>query len=198
MTRLPTPEELRFHCFVGKNIHPTFPFLQLALRRIFPPDHPMRSAILNNFGAFRFTDQSFYSDVPKLCAHLRCDLIYMPSRSPLPLLHYIECPEIGLYTTDHGDLIDRFRSIREELDPSCYLWVFTDQPLIVNEFLGNETTLITGPWDDPSFHLFSSLPGYERGQKVYALGEWWLSYSDGTQEEKNLLQGLPRPCLSER
>lgn len=197
-TRPPTPEELRFHCFVGKNIDPGL----TSIYSIFFHFFPRQPVCPYNFGETRHVcsvlDSEPYahpktSSISYLATKLQ-ELSQYPRSSPYLLFIYY--PEVGFYIHDHGDFMDEARSLYETYilpDSLAYLWFFTHQPLIVNEFDASEVTLVTGPISEPSFHVFSSLPGYDIAKKVYALGEFWLSYSDGTEEEKCLLQGLPRP-----
>lgn len=198
ITRPPTLEELRFHCFVGKEIVPTRNFVECSLSYISPSFYTYKYRHkLIEFGTFRFR-HSFFSSPKLLHDDLRSHFDSLPDKNSdyNTFIHYISCPEVGLYTNQHTECIDLFRSLYKEFDLPArriFLWIFTLHPLIANEFNDSELTLVTGPFVDPKFHLFSSLPGCQDAQKVYQLGEFWVSYSDGTEEEKYLLQGLPRP-----
>lgn len=106
-----------------------------------------------------------------------------------PAILMIEEPENGL----HPARIAEVMRVLREISKTIQIIVATHSPLVVNELQPEEVTVVTrSPEKGTQGILLKDTPNFEERSKVYALGELWLSYADGDQEEA-LLQGGPRP-----
>jgi hypothetical protein len=64
----------------------------------------------------------------------------------------------------------------------------------VNELQGHEVSVLTrtSQAEGTRVRLLKDTPGFEERSKVYSLGELWVSYANGDDEEP-LLTGGTRP-----
>jgi ABC-type branched-subunit amino acid transport system ATPase component len=112
----------------------------------------------------------------------------LPYLEPTALL-LIEEPENGLHPARIAEVSRILRAISEKTQ----VLIATHSPLVVNELRPEEVTIVTrtGEHGTKVTRLMDT-PGFEERSKVYALGELWLSYANGT-DEGPLVHGGPRP-----
>jgi hypothetical protein len=97
-------------------------------------------------------------------------------------------PDLDVYPTDIAGKIAMLRRASKVQQ----VLLVTQSPLVVNELKGEEATLISP--DSEGWVVATRLcdtPGFEDAMKVYALGEYWVSYCTGGEEEL-LLKGIRR------
>lgn len=100
-------------------------------------------------------------------------------------IKFFDCPENGIYPTKIKMIIDNIKKLDKFI-------IYTCSPLVVNEFKPDEVVLVTqDEFGNNKLTMMSDLPGIEDAMKVYALGEFWISYADGFCE-KSLLTGGSR------
>ena len=91
----------------------------------------------------------------------------------------VEEPENGLHPARIADVA----RILREISKTTQVLVATHSPLFVNELAPDEVTvLIRDPEQGTQAYLLKDTPKFEERSKVYALGELWLSYCDGSAE----------------
>lgn len=106
-------------------------------------------------------------------------------RAPVLL---VEEPENGLHPSRIGEVMNVLR----EISMTTQVLIATHSPLVVNELSGNEVTIVVRDEEQGSKGtLLEDTPGFEKRSKVYALGELWVSYANGT-DEAPLLHGQVR------
>jgi hypothetical protein len=111
----------------------------------------------------------------------------LPYLDPTALL-LIEEPENGLHPARIAEVMRVLRAISEKTQ----VLIATHSPLVVNELQPSEVTVVTRTREHGTKATrIEETPGFEERSKVYALGELWLSYANGT-DEAPLLQGGPR------
>jgi predicted ATPase len=102
----------------------------------------------------------------------------LPYLQPSALL-LVEEPENGLHPARIADVVRILRKVSE----LTQVLIATHSPLVVNELKGDEVTIVTrDAKDGTKTKRMSETPDFVERSKVYALGELWLSYSDGKQE----------------
>jgi energy-coupling factor transporter ATP-binding protein EcfA2 len=95
----------------------------------------------------------------------------------------IEEPENGLHPARIKEVMQILRSISE----STQVIMATHSPLVINEMEGNEVTVVTRHKSKGTKATrMDKTPNFEERSKIYALGELWVSYADGTCEEQLL------------
>lgn len=106
-------------------------------------------------------------------------------RAPVLL---VEEPENGL----HPSRIAEVMGLLREMSKSMQVLIATHSPLVINELSGDEVTVIVRDEEHGTRGtLLSDTPNFEKRSKVYALGELWVSYANGT-DEAPLLRGEAR------
>ncbi|KYF59543.1 hypothetical protein BE08_43635 [Sorangium cellulosum] len=106
-------------------------------------------------------------------------------RAPVLL---VEEPENGLHPSRIGEVM----SVLREISTTTQVLIATHSPLVVNELSGSEVTVVVRDEEQGSKGtLLEDTPGFEKRSKVYALGELWVSYANGT-DEAPLLHGQVR------
>lgn len=106
-------------------------------------------------------------------------------RAPVLL---VEEPENGLHPSRIGEVMGVLR----EISTTTQVLIATHSPLVVNELSGSEVTVVVRDEEQGSKGtLLEDTPGFEKRSKVYALGELWVSYANGT-DEAPLLHGQVR------
>ncbi|WP_437291184.1 AAA family ATPase [Sorangium sp. So ce406] len=106
-------------------------------------------------------------------------------RAPVLL---VEEPENGLHPSRIGEVM----SVLREISTTTQVLIATHSPLVVNELSGSEVTVVVRDEEQGSKGtLLQDTPGFEKRSKVYALGELWVSYANGT-DEAPLLHGQVR------
>jgi ABC-type uncharacterized transport system ATPase subunit len=112
----------------------------------------------------------------------------LPELEPTSLL-LVEEPENGLHPARLVEVVRLLRRISERTQ----VILTTHSPLVVNELEPDEVRVITR---DPALGTRSTLmrdtPNFSQRSDVYALGELWLNYADGSSEAA-LVNGGPRP-----
>jgi ABC-type branched-subunit amino acid transport system ATPase component len=100
-------------------------------------------------------------------------------------LFLIQEPENGVHPAMIEEMMRSFRAISQVVP----ILIITYSPLVVNELKGHEVTIVVKPSSEPMRTiLLKDVPGFERAMKVYAPGEFWLTYADGV-DERALLTG---------
>ncbi|WP_437667563.1 AAA family ATPase [Sorangium sp. So ce1182] len=106
-------------------------------------------------------------------------------RAPVLL---VEEPENGLHPSRIGEVV----SVLREISTTTQVLIATHSPLVVNELSGSEVTIVVRDEEQGTKGtLLEETPGFEKRSKVYALGELWVSYANGT-DEAPLLHGQVR------
>ncbi|WP_433936557.1 AAA family ATPase [Sorangium cellulosum] len=106
-------------------------------------------------------------------------------RAPVLL---VEEPENGLHPSRIGEVM----SVLRDISTTTQVLIATHNPLVVNELSGSEVTVVVRDEEQGSKGtLLQDTPGFEKRSKVYALGELWVSYANGT-DEAPLLHGQVR------
>ncbi|WP_437626955.1 AAA family ATPase [Sorangium sp. So ce1151] len=106
-------------------------------------------------------------------------------RAPVLL---VEEPENGLHPSRIGEVM----SVLREMSRTTQVLIATHSPLVVNELSGSEVTVVVRDEEQGTKGtLLQDTPGFEKRSKVYALGELWVSYANGT-DEAPLLHGQVR------
>lgn len=102
----------------------------------------------------------------------------LPHLRPNALL-LVEEPENGLHPARIADVVRVLRKISE----TTQVVMATHSPLVVNELGSDEVSIVTRtPEEGTKVKLMRDTPDFERHSKVYALGELWLSYANGSDE----------------
>jgi energy-coupling factor transporter ATP-binding protein EcfA2 len=106
----------------------------------------------------------------------------IPYLDPTSLL-LIEEPENGLHP---ARIVEVMQTLRE-ISKTTQVLIATHSPLVVNELSGDEVSVVTRTPDrGTQVRRLSTTPNFAERSKVYALGELWLSYANGS-DEKDLL-----------
>lgn len=101
----------------------------------------------------------------------------------------VEEPETGLHPSRIAEIL---RILREISTSGTQVLIATHSPLVVNELEPGEVSIVTRtPEAGTKVKLISETPNFDKRSKVYALGELWLSYANGT-DEAPLLNGTAR------
>lgn len=104
---------------------------------------------------------------------------------PTPGVILVEEPENGLHPARIAEVVRILRGLSKTIQ----VIVATHSPLVINEFDASEVTVVTrDPKNGTQFTPVAQTPNFEQRQKVYALGELWLNYANGT-DEAPLLKG---------
>jgi predicted ATPase len=91
----------------------------------------------------------------------------------------VEEPENGL----HPARIREVMRVLREISKTTQVVIATHSPLVVNELLPDEVTVLTrDPVNGTNATRLKDTPNFEERAKVYALGELWVSYADGLLE----------------
>ena len=106
----------------------------------------------------------------------------LPWMAPTSIL-LVEEPENGLHPARVADIVHALRA--HSLATNTQVLISTHSPLVIDELTADEVTVLTRPSVETgtkaipikATHNFAERAG------VYSLGELWLSYSDGDQEE---------------
>jgi predicted ATPase len=99
-----------------------------------------------------------------------------------PLIYLIEEPENGLHPSRIREIVAMLRNITAGPD-GVQVLMATHSPLVINELRPEEVTVVTrDPLTGTKLRALKQTPHFEERSKVYALGELWLSYADGTTE----------------
>jgi energy-coupling factor transporter ATP-binding protein EcfA2 len=103
----------------------------------------------------------------------------------------VEEPENGLHPARIAEVVRALRAI--VTDTGTQVLMATHSPLVVNELTPDEVSVVTrSPERGTRVTRIKDTPNFEERAKVYALGELWLSYANGS-DEAPLLDGGPRP-----
>lgn len=160
-------------------------FLRITdeVRQFFPPIKRIRLKVVgNDTKAFEIelvsgqkVPASFISDgVLYYLAFAALEHISPPS------VVLIEEPENGLHPTRIADVMKVLRRLSERTQ----IILATHSPLVINELQGDEVSVVTRPGDrGTQIRRLCDTPNFEERSKVYALGELWVSYADGKNEE---------------
>lgn len=97
----------------------------------------------------------------------------------------IEEPENGLHPARIADVMKVLRRISERVQ----VILTTHSPFVINELQGDEVTVVTRPdGQGTRVRRLCDTPNFKERSKVYALGELWVSYADGKNEEPLLAE----------
>jgi predicted ATPase len=98
----------------------------------------------------------------------------------------IEEPETGLHPSRIAEVVRMLRAISES---GTQVIIATHSPLVVNELHPDEVSVVRRhPVTGTEIRPIKDTPNFDKRSKVYALGELWLSYANGT-DESPLLDG---------
>jgi hypothetical protein len=79
--------------------------------------------------------------------------------------------------------------ILRQISQSTQVLIATHSPLVVNELLPREVSVVTRKPDaGTKVTCLADTPDFEARSKVYALGELWIAYANG-EDEAPLLEG---------
>jgi predicted ATPase len=100
-----------------------------------------------------------------------------------PAVYLVEEPENGLHPSRIADIVRMLRAVAEDEKSPVQVLMATHSPLVVNELRPEEVTVVTrDPATGTKLRGIKSTPHFEERSRIYALGELWLSYADGTAE----------------
>jgi predicted ATPase len=117
-------------------------------------------------------------------AQLGDGILYFLAFAVLPYLEsngllLIDLPEHGLHPARIAQVVRMLRSLSEQTQ----VVVVTHSPLLLNELLASEVSLITRTRERGTrAFLLSDLPSYRANDAGLKTGDLWLSHSDGEQE----------------
>jgi predicted ATPase len=112
----------------------------------------------------------------------------LPYAQPRSLL-LIEEPENGL----HPSRIAEVMRILREVAKTTQILIATHSPLVINELKPEEVTLLTRDLERGTIATpIAETTAFKAREKVYALGELWLSFADGLNEAA-LVAPVARP-----
>ncbi len=98
----------------------------------------------------------------------------------------LEEPENGLHPSRIAEVM---RMVRK-LSATTQILIATHSPLVINELEPSEVTVVTRTVEaGTQFTPIAETPNFKARSKVYALGELWLSYANGTDEAPLLHAG---------
>ncbi|MBX3214195.1 MAG: ATP-binding protein [Labilithrix sp.] len=120
--------------------------------------------------------------------HISTGLLYYLAFAALPEVFghgatvLLEEPENGLHPARIRQVMSVLRTLAESHDTQIIM--ATHSPLVVNELMPEEVTVVTRPSVEAGTTLtpIAETPNFEKRASVYALGELWLSYADGRLE----------------
>ena len=102
-----------------------------------------------------------------------------------PAVFLVEEPETGLHPSRIADVMQILRDISK----TTQVLIATHSPLVVNELSGDEVSVVTRSKAEGTVtRLLKDTANFEERREVYALGELWLSYANG-EDEQDLLGG---------
>jgi predicted ATPase len=112
----------------------------------------------------------------------------LPDMAPSALI-LIDEPENGLHPARLAEVMKVLR----EVSKSRQVLLATHSPLVVNELGPEEVSIVKRTAaEGTTTTLIKDTPNFAERAKVYALGELWVSYANGT-DEAALLHGGARP-----
>jgi predicted ATPase len=92
----------------------------------------------------------------------------------------VEEPENGL----HPSRIKEIMTILREISETTQILIATHSPLVINELKNDEVSVVWREDDDGTKAMpIAETAHFAERSKVYALGELWLSYANGIDEE---------------
>jgi predicted ATPase len=102
----------------------------------------------------------------------------------------IEEPETGLHPARIREVLTLLRSFA--VKSGTQVLMATHSPLVVNELEPHEVIVLTRtPAEGTRATVLKDTPRFEERSKIFALGELWLSYADGMQEQPLLAGKAP-------
>ncbi|MEW5738647.1 MAG: AAA family ATPase [Myxococcota bacterium] len=103
----------------------------------------------------------------------------LPYLQPTSIL-LVEEPENGLHPARIAEVMKVLRKLSE----STQVLIATHSPLVINELQPEEVTVVTRTAEAGTrFTPIKDTKNFEQRSRVYALGELWLSYANGVDEE---------------
>lgn len=91
----------------------------------------------------------------------------------------IEKPENGLHPSQISEMMKVLRAVSSRMQ----VILATHSPLVINELQPEEVTILTrDPKTGTRATRMDRTTHFQQRQQVYALGELWLSFADGTSE----------------
>lgn len=102
-------------------------------------------------------------------------------------LFLVEEPENGLHPSRIADVV----AVLREISKRSQVVIATHSPLVINELKGDEVTVLTRDANGTHAKLIKDTPNFDERSAVYALGELWVSYANGS-DESPLLEGGAR------
>ncbi|MCU0661748.1 MAG: ATP-binding protein [Myxococcota bacterium] len=103
----------------------------------------------------------------------------LPYLEPVSVL-LVEEPENGLHPARIREVVNVLKAISR----NTQVLIATHSPLVINELEPEQVSLVTRTENEGTkVTPISKTANFEERNKVYALGELWLSYADGNLEE---------------
>ncbi|MEI8255406.1 MAG: ATP-binding protein [Deltaproteobacteria bacterium] len=101
-----------------------------------------------------------------------------------PSVLLVEEPENGLHPSRIADVMRILRDMASAEPGATQVLIATYSPLVINEMRPEEVTVVTrSPGEGSKFTPIVDTPNFSQRSQVYALGELWLSYANGTDEQ---------------
>jgi predicted ATPase len=171
-------------------------FRQIAaqVRKHFPSIKSLRLKAVSQSEKIMETELLDGTRVP--ASHFSEGLLYYLAFAALPYLGktetlLIEEPENGLHPSRIAEVVRVLRAVVKECDTQVLM--ATHSPLVINELLPEEVTLVTRiPAEGTRLTPMTQTTRFAERSKVYALGELWLSYANGSDEAQ--LVGKDEPA----
>lgn len=172
-----------YDAIVNRDVE-SFLGVQAEARKLFPTMHKLQ---LRNVSSEMKTLEIELTDGKRVPAELMSEgLLYYLAFAALPYIEptsmlLVEEPENGL----HPARIAEVMRILKEISKTTQVLIATHSPLVVNELEPEQVSVVTRrPEEGTRVTPVKDTHNFEERSKVYALGELWLSYADGTYEEQ--------------
>jgi len=168
-----------------------FAMIQSEVRRLFPTIAKL--GLVNVNSSTKSMAVTLVNGVRIEAARMSEGLLYFLAFTALKhisdsRLFLVEEPENGL----HPARIAEVMGVLKELSKESQIVVATHSPLVINELEGHQVSVLTRDETGTDATLLCDTPHFEERSKVYALGELWVSYANGSNESP-LLNSDPLP-----
>lgn len=158
-----------------------FDALEASCRSFYPT---VANLVLENQGSQKVLGVRLVDGTRVLATHMSEGMLFflayaaMQYLRPAPVL-LIEEPETGLHPSRIADVVRVLREIAK----TRQVVLATHSPLVVNELAPDEVSVVTrDPITGTRVTRLKDTPNFEQRASVYALGELWLAYANGTDE----------------
>ncbi len=158
-----------------------FASLEVECKRLYPS---VAEILLENAGQQTVLGVRLTDGTRVLARHISEGMLFylayaaMQYLRPTPIL-LIEEPETGLHPSRIADVV----RILREIAKTRQVVLATHSPLLINELAPDEVSVVTrDPVTGTKVTRLKDTPNFEQRASVYALGELWLAYANGTDE----------------